>query len=162
MTPPEMGLVRHGEVIDVSRDAEVDALHDEIRTLRTELSIAKRDADRAKADAERALAALRKQLSPLYRALQGVFGELDAAGVAETTGSPMPSRTSAVWENWKTKLGPMPARFIDALMLHGDMNVAQLRIACACGQQTVYDNIAKLNKAGLINKAGGRYSLKQL
>ena len=30
-------------------------------------------------------------------------------------------RKAAVWEDWKRKMPGIPARFIDALMLHGEL-----------------------------------------
>jgi hypothetical protein len=156
-------LVLRGEVVD-GRDAEIDVLEAEVKRLRRELAIANGEIAKAKADASRALTGLRKQLTPLYRALQSVFGELDAVGVEN---GPMSfaadnPRVSAVWNNWKSKLGGGPSKVIDALLLHGDMNTQQLAIACGCDRTTIPGYIHRLNKAGLINKNGGRFSLKQL
>jgi hypothetical protein len=114
------------------------------------------------------LSALRRQLGPLYRALQAVFGELDVAGVegggGESTTSSSTPKVTAVWESWKQKLGSntAPARVIDALLQHGELNVAQLKVAAKMANQTVYDSIHRLNKLGLINKNGGKFSLKTL
>lgn len=158
-------LVLRGQVVD-DRDTEIEQLRDDNRRLRRELTIANGEIARAKADSARALGALRKQLAPLYRALQAVFGELDAAGMDEMPieSSGREPRVSQVWESWKSKLGgdTAPARVIDALLQHGELNVAQLKVAAKMANQTVYDSIHRLNKLGLINKNGGRYSLKQL
>lgn len=143
------------------RDREIDALRAEVKTLRTDLTIARTEAARAQQDADRALGMLRKQLTPLYRALQAVFGELDAAGVEDAPQNTSP-RVSAVWENWKAKLGGGPAKVIDALLLHREMNTQQLAIAIGCDRTTVPNYIHRLNKAGLLNKNGGRFSLKEL
>lgn len=144
-------------------DPELDALRAEIRELRGHLQQARAEATQAKRDAARALSALRKQLTPLYHALQAVFGEIDAAGVDDDApmagGSP---RTSAVWESWKSRLPGGPAKIIDALLLHGDMNTQQLAIATGVHRNSIPHMIFKLNKAGLLNKNGGRFSLKQL
>ena len=110
---------------------------------------------------------------PLYRALQAVFGELDAAGVTDDAPQRSPAaqandapatdaRTKAVWESWKSRLPPACGKVIDALLLHGELNQAQLKVAARLGTSTVSDSVYKLNKAGLINKNGGRVSLKQL
>lgn len=166
-----MTRLLEGDVVpDV--DPEVERLHARVRTLEREVSDAKIEARRAREDADRALSALRRQLGPLYRALQAVFGELDAAGVSEgaqSSAAPPPPpmsgtdpRVAAVWENWKQRLSPACGKVIDALLLHGDLNNAQLKVACRLGTSTVSDCIYKLNKAGLINKNGGRFSLKQL
>jgi hypothetical protein len=115
------------------------------------------------------MAPLRRQLTPLYRALQSVFSELDAAGVVEetigyasSTNNPAPPRTSAVWESWKSRMPGGPAKIIDALLVHGEMNTQQLAIATGVHRNSVPAMIFKLNKAGLLNKNGGRFSLKAL
>jgi len=148
------------EVVTDPND-EIEALQQDNADLRRELS----RAIQAKRASEQGLSALRKQLTPLYRALQAVFGELDAAGVDDSgPANNATPRVSAVWESWKQKLGTntAPARVIDALLGHGELNVAQLKVAAKMANQTVYDAIHRLNKLGLINKNGGRFSLKQL
>jgi hypothetical protein len=155
------------------RDVEAEALRMENRRLRRELQDAQTNEARAREDAQRALLMLRQQLGPLYRALQAVFGELDAAGVADdvrpsavvTPGagaSGMDPRKAAVWDAWKQRLGGQCAKVIDALLLHSDMNSTQLAIAIGTRRQNIPSLIYKLNQAGLINKNGGRFSLKQL
>lgn len=166
-----MALLLEGDVED-PKTQRIAELETENRTLRRDLADAQVEADRAREDANRALAMLRRQLSPLYRALQAVFGELDAAGIAEdaspsasrTSESGVESRVAAVWESWKEKLGrdTGPSRVIDALLQHGELNVAQLKVAGKMATQTVYDSTSKLNRLGLLNKNGGRYSLKKL
>lgn len=144
--------------------AELDALRAEIRELRGHLQQARAEATQAKRDAARALSALRQQLTPLYRALQAVFGEIDAAGVEDvgSSGSASNPRTSAVWESWKSKLGGGAAKVIDALMVHSELNTQQLAIATGLHRTTIPKLIYQLNKAGLLTKNGGRFSLKQL
>ncbi len=159
-----------GEVLpDV--DPELDRLRAENRQLARELDDAKVEARRAREDADRALSRLRTQLSPLYRALQAVFGELDAAGVTESTSpaaaagpaaQPSGRATDPRWESWKQKLPGRTAELIDLLLLHGEMNRNQLMAAMRCGKDVVRVTISRLNVAGLINKNGGRFSLKQL
>lgn len=139
-----------------------DAQRDEIRELRAELSRARADAAKSKHEATHALSALRKQLNPLYRALQAVYGEMDAIGVEEGAATAPTSRMSAVWENWKSKMPGRPAQIIDALMLHGAMNSTQIAIAIGIHRNNVPQLIFRLNKAGLIDKNGTKYSLKQL
>lgn len=153
-----------GQVADaVDADPRLLELEDEVRELRKELSQAKAEASQVKRESGRALASLRRQLSPLYRALQDVFGELDAAHVEDgpviSGGAP---RVSAVWESWKSRLPGGPAKIIDALLLHGEMNTQQLAIATGVHRNSIPAMIWKLNKAGLLNKNGGRFSLKPL
>lgn len=148
-------------------DSELEsdhALREEIRDLRDRLRDAQRELSAAQHESARALGNLRRQLGPLYQALQMVFGELDAAGVNEApaASAQVNSRTSAVWENWKTKLPGRPAQIIDALLLHGEMNSTQIAIAIGIHRNNVPGLIFRLNKAGLIDKNGTKYSLKKL
>lgn len=141
-------------------------LEDEIRELRAALATANATAAQAKRDIARALGPIRKQLLPLYQALQQVFGELDAAGVADSGNSAAPSqdaRLKAIWDGWKARLGPTCAKVIDALLLQPEMTNRQIAMAIGTGRiQTIYDAVAKMNKASLLMKNGDRYSLKQL
>lgn len=160
-----------GEVKD-PQALRIAQLETELRQARRELSDAQVDAERARADASRALSMLRRQLSPLYRALQAVFGELDAAGVTdeapsathapETSAAGRSAKEMALWSDWKAKLPPGCGKVIDALLLHSDLNVKQLKVAAKMGENSVYQATSRLGQAGLINKNGGRFSLKQL
>lgn len=113
---------------------------------------------------QRAVAALRRVLEPQYIALQAIFGQIylltDNPTGDISGGESDPKRK--VWESWKSKLGGMSAKFIDALLEHGEMSVAQLRVAMKCRQQTVYDIASKLGRLGLLDKNNNRYSLKKL
>lgn len=150
--------------------AELKELREENKKLARALQDANMRAERATEDAVRAVSALRRQLTPLYRALQAVFGELDAPGIGDSRDAEAPSsppaqdaRVRAVWESWKSKLGGTVAKGIDALLLHGELDTAQLAIAAGLDKRTVTNTVVyKLNGAGLINKNGGRFSLKQL
>jgi hypothetical protein len=166
-----------GSVIDVGfdvdeKDQQIESLRTEVRQLKRALGDAQVEAERAREDANRALSMLRRQLGPLYRALQAVFGELDAAGVADVPNAApalngaapaADTRLQSVWASWKTKLGGTVAKGIDALLLHGELDTQQLAIAAGVDKRTVTNTIVyKLHGAGLINKNGGRFSLKQL
>ena len=154
-----------GQVEDV-RDRRIRDLEAQVDLLQRLVVEAQDETRQYRANTDDAFARLRQQLSPLYRALQGVFGELDAAGVDEPAGqsSPVKARAAAVWESWQQKLGASsaPARVIEALLAHGELNVAQLKVAAKMATQTVYDATSKLNRLGLITKNGGRISLKAL
>lgn len=148
-------------IVEDEGGADIAALREENRELRVQLSAARREAETAQRETAHALAALRKQLAPLYRALQAVFGELEAAGV-EDTASHVASADPR-WQSWKDKLGRTSATVIDALLLHGEMSAQQLASVCKMAKVTVYDVMTKkLIKNGLIEKNGGRYSLRQL
>lgn len=147
---------------------EIKELREENKKLARALQDANTRADRAREDADRALSALRRQLTPLYRALQGVFGELDAAGVSEA-GDTTPESSSGrsvremtLWADWKTKLPSTCSRVIDVLLLHNDLSVKQIMANAKMGEATVYAATSKMGRLGLIEKSGGRFSLKQL
>lgn len=149
---------------DDERDADLAALRDQIGRLQAELRTARAETAAAKRQAEQALSALRKQLSPLYRALQSVFGELDAAGVEDTPvgTSAVSSRIDTIWASWKSKFPGKPSMIIDALMVHGQMSISQIAIAIRSDRRNVPPMLSKLKGAGLLEKNGSMFSLKQL
>lgn len=153
-------LVLRGDVV-TDQQEEIHALQAEIVRLRRELAMANGEIARAKTDSARAVGALRTQLLPLYRALQSVFGEMEAIG-DDSGGMPVDARTATIWATWKQRLGGQCAKVIDALLLQPGMNTTQLAIAIGTHRNNVPNLILKLNKAGLINKNGGCFSLKQL
>jgi hypothetical protein len=108
----------------------------------------------------RGQAKLKQQLSPLFEALKMVFGELQDVEATATISAGAASLVK--WQSWKEKLPGRPAEFIDLLLLHNEMTGAQLQAAARCGKDTVYQTIAKLNKAQLLVKNGGKFSLKAL
>ena len=126
-----------------------------LRDARTETAIAQRESARA-------LGALRQQLSPLYRALQAVFGEIDAAGIADDGAAPANPRIAAVWESWKQKMGGHAGQIIGVLQLHREMTAQQIAIAIGIHKKNVPQLVHKLKKNGLINKNGDKFSLKEL
>lgn len=151
-----------------TRDTQIAELKAEVRGLKADVARAQAEAHQARRESARALSALRQQLAPLYRALQMVFGELDAAGVEEPAAAPQGAapasnaRVAMVWEEWKKRLGEGPGKIITALLLHGEMNTPQLVVATGYHRKSIGNFISKLNTTGLINKNGGKFSLKQL
>jgi hypothetical protein len=113
---------------------------------------------------ERGVQELRTTLGPLYGALKLIYGEIDAMGIEDSSPMATSGRSaSPVWESWKNRLGGASARIIDILLMHGELNQEQIRIHIGTNRkQTIYDAIAKLNKAGIINKRDGKISLKEL
>ena len=109
----------------------------------------------------RGVTQLREILSPMFNGLKMVFGEIDAMGVVDAPSAP-DSRVAAIWSDWKQKFPGHPSRAIDALLLHGSMTQGQLRIAVGCATGTISNVVSILNRAGLINKNGGKISLKEL
>jgi len=159
-------MLLEGHTPDDTRTRE-RVLQDEIQRLRSRVSQLEASLIEARGQMDiqlRGVEELRRQLSPLFHALGAVFGELDALAphdARDAHGAP-DARTAQVWENWKQRLGGLPAKAIDALLLHGEMNRSQLRIAVGCATRSVTDIVYKLNQAGLINKNGGKISLKEM
>jgi hypothetical protein len=141
---------------------EVEVLRRKVARLEEDLEhsqAALADAREQSAASVRACTALRRQLEPLYQAMRMIFGELDAVSGVAPEEHP---RTSAVWESWKQRLGGRKADFIDLLLVHGAMSHKQLAAANHCAYQTSVDTIVAMNKAGIISKNGGKFSLKEL
>lgn len=123
------------------------------------------DAERRKTRGlELGVTELRRQLSPLYQALRMVFGEMDAIPVGEGVPSSVPNVKRKVWDDWIDKFGreTLNAKLIAALLDHGTMSPAQLRVAMKCGENSVYEAIKRLKKLGLLQGTAGKYSLKEL
>lgn len=110
---------------------------------------------------ETGVAELRKVLGPLYQGLQHIHGEFDRMGIATATENVAPQK-KAVWEDWKRKLDPQCGKAIDALLIHGEMNRAQLRLHVGCAAKSTAGIVFRLNKMNLIRKNGGRISLKEI
>jgi hypothetical protein len=164
---PQNQRLLEGEVMDVGDDGEAARLRDELRRVAGE-----RDALRAENvrlrqrvnQIDGPAVALRQTLDPL-RAIMGEIEVIDpqpVAGAAPAAGAAPDSRSAAVWESWKQKLGGSAAKVITALQHHGEANTQQLSILTGLHRTTIPKIIYEVNKAGLINKAGGRFSLKQL
>ncbi len=139
--------------------------HDRIRDLEAEL-VETREAlrqERLRATQNtQAVREMRTVLLPLYNALRRLFDEMESNGIAEVA-TPVDDRKRAVWDAWKQRMPGIPARIIDALLLHGALTQTQLRIHAQCARSSVPNAVLALNRAGLINKeSGGRISLKQL
>lgn len=152
------------------RDRQLESLKEQLREAREQLEQVEQElaAERSKRKGvERGVQEMRRVLAPLYGALQLLHGEMDAMGIgvspqAETGNGSYDQKKAAVWESWKKKLGGKAADAIDVLALHGELNADQLRLHLHCATNYVYNVISQLNKAGIINKNGGRISLKEL
>lgn len=127
-----------------------------------EMEMRARNAEEKVRALESGLIQLRQVLTPLHNALNMVFGEIEAAGVSGAAPAQADSRVSAIWESWKSKLPSGQAKAIDALLLHGSMTTAQLRIHIGCATRTAINIVAALKSKGLIVKNGAVASLKQM
>lgn len=159
---PNNALVVHGTVVD--DDVRADGRR--VQDLEERLAKALMQVDRLKTEIEQhrrerlAVLAVQRQLEPFYRALAGIFGDFEH--VSDDGASGVDDRVKKIWDTWKQKLPGYPAKIIDALLIQSDMNTTQLAIACGCKTQRISEGIMKLNRAGLITKNGGRFSLKAL
>jgi len=167
MAQPLLGEYVDGTSAD-NRDNIVPELRRQIRELEQDLMGANHQIqalERENSLMRNAMTVLRRKLDPFRVVIAAIFGELDVIPVDEAvmvSAPPVDDRKRAVWESWKQKLGGKPADLIDALLVHGEMNAVQLRVAMRCHINSVYEATAKLQKMGLLNKSGGKYSLKQL
>lgn len=160
-----------GEVVDAD-PSEAQRLRDELRRVSGERDALRTENVRLRQrvnQVEGPAAALRQTLDPLYNALRAVMGEIEvinpepvAPGQPAQAGAAVDTRTAAVWESWKQRVGTTAAKIITALLEHGEANTQQLSILTGLHRTTIPQGIYKLNKASLINKVGGVYSLKQL
>jgi hypothetical protein len=145
---------------DYRRD--VQRLEDENRSLR-------RDLEDAVADKEkyaRSIRNLQSTLLPFHRAFRVLFGEMDLAVGEATAGPANPSAPAEQgndprWESFKNRFPGVGARIIDALQIHGDMQVTHLATFVKAAKGTVYNAGDKLSAAGAITRAGGIWSLKR-
>lgn len=152
------------KLLEMGEPSELELLRRRIEELEDELRLERLKVEEVRqrsVSSGRALTRLRSQLQPWYSALRMVFGELDDAGTETMEQVSASTGLSAKWEMMKAKLGGRQAEFID-LLKHGEMTAAQLRAAAHCDIRTAYSVIEKMKNAGLLNKNGGKFSLKEL
>jgi hypothetical protein len=138
---------------------EKQQLDEELLSVRRDLD----DSNREKERLERTLRNLRQQLSPLHRALRAVFGEIELAIGEEDFAAPSPSgsegpqaqRTDPRWESYKQNFPGAPARMIDALLTHREMNITQLSKLLKMDYSTAKAAASKLRQAGAITGERG-------
>lgn len=141
-------------ILHDDRDTIIAGLREQLRAAREELAIERS----RESGVEEGVAQLRQALAPLKEGLDRIFGILPVStGLAMAV-----PKNSAAWESWKQRLGGQPAKAIDALLVHGALTQTQLRIHVGCAQGSVPGIVYALNKAGVINKNGGKISLKEL
>jgi chromosome segregation ATPase len=157
-----------GQVVTPSSD-EITRLRREIAGLEQELSIAHAEnaaLRRQSSAATHALKTLKKLLSDPYKVLQVIMGELEIVEVDDDDDSNATVRrggNDAVWDKWKSDLGGACAKIISALQERGELSASQLRVAAQTPRtQTIYDATSRMFKLGLLNRNGGKYSLKEL
>jgi hypothetical protein len=126
---------------------------------------------RKNTNTEKGVAELRKLLAPFYQWLGVVFGHIDSLGISDapqTSSQPSSAdpRKTAVWDSWVEKLGgkeSFAGKMIVALLQHGALTSKQIAIHIGTKRmQTVYETTLKVNKAGILDKNGDRFLLKEL
>lgn len=133
---------------------------------KTELVAAQQEASRLRAQVaemhrqigsyKSALEAVRKAMEPEYRALQKLFDELQAIKPSDEV-----AESIEVFEPWKKKLGPGPAKLIDCLIERGgELTRVQLQTLSGYGPRSMTTHISRLNSNGLIEKDGNLIRLR--
>ena len=140
----------------------IASLEDDLRASQQET---KDERDKS-ATAKRALANVRQTLQPLFTSLRVLFGELDAAGI-ETPGNGTPAAagptaSGGIWVAQKRRFPGRPADIIDALLERPGMTTQALATTIRAAVRTITRNIFVLNKAGLVQKNGSQFFLKEL
>lgn len=151
------------KLLEMGEPSELQLLRQRVEELEGELENSRDALEREKKKsivAIRAMGTLRGILQPLYNGLKAIYGELDAAGAQGM--QPSDSQADGKWEIWKRKLPGKTAEIIQALLDHGEMTVKQMMAATHTGQNTVYGITAKLGELKLLNKNGGKFSLREL
>ncbi len=159
------GLVLHaGQPAPDHRDRIIQSLEKENVDLKRDLKHAREELASAKGESARAIEQLRRLLTPFKQAIMMVFGEMDTIGGEAQCepGQPVDDKKAAVWESWKQRLGGQKAKCIDAFLTHGALTATQLRVIVGCANSSVPGLISDLRQVGLLEKNGGKYSLKQL
>lgn len=156
------------ERFDRARELEMEVerrVHERTKNLAQqirELDEEVRARDRRIATLESSISNLQQALLPTYRGMQKLFGEIeDAIGSDPAPVGTVPGQSLSVWEAAKRQFPGKAAEFIDLLMTR-PMNTTQLATTARCAPRTVTKVIFTLNKAGLIEKNGGVFSLKQI
>jgi hypothetical protein len=127
-----------GEVVD-----ELATLREDVAELRKELDELQDSLDRD-----------RQKLGAMLHALRAIFGG-EAEAIPQPTGTSNPR-----WEALKRAFPGRCAELIDTLIAHGPLRTSQIAAIMRSDPRTVTQLIHKLNKAGGIEKNGGKFSLK--
>lgn len=122
---------------------------DDLSTLREEVTELRKELD----ELQERLDADRQRLGNMLHALRAVFGEGEAVPVS-------PGGVNPKWEALKRAFPGRCAELIDTLIAHGPLRTSQIAAIMRSDPRTVTQLIHKLNKAGGIEKNGGKFSLK--
>lgn len=153
-----------GEVVNGDRP-ELERLRSTVDRLTRERDALREENDELQSrlrESDAPIVAIRAKLEPFYRLLQALWGDIEQVAPEPTAAaSNAAPQSSPIWDSWKARLPGAPAKIIDALLLHRDASVEQLVVLTGISRKpTIYDAVHRMNKAGIINKNGGRFSLK--
>lgn len=132
-------------------DSHIVEPEDELAKLREELSEMRAELDELQDSLERD----RQKLGATLHALRAIFG-----GSPDTTQPVSSASMNPRWEALKRAFPGRPAELVDVLIAHGPLTTTQIAAIMRADTRTVHQLIYKLNKAGGIEKNGGRFSLK--
>lgn len=140
----------HQEVLDLRR--QIKELDEEVR-----------ERDRRIAKLEKGVDTLQHALAPTFRGMQMIFGVFEDLGINPEDAysqTAAPKGDASFWDLQKRRFPGKPSEIID-LLLERSMNTSQIAAAGRMDPRTVTKTIYILNKAGLVEKNGGMFSLKQ-
>jgi hypothetical protein len=140
MSVHDAALVPFNEITNAELLRRIEKLDKEVLELR---GIVKGQAD-----------ALRMVLSAVLRRMAD---ELSAGDVAAAPAA------GGAWDMWKSRVTPRAKQVIEVLLAQREATAKQLCAALKCDPRTLAKGpIYELNRAGLLSKNGGMYSLKPL
>lgn len=157
-------LMGHVESEDTEQlRAEVRKLRAEVARLESSNAVggAKlKDAGRELEQTQRVIVAIKKILGPLHEVLGVLFGEIEEIGGVDAHLDITP--VSGKWQLIGARVGGKQKQIIDLLLLQNQMSVKQMSKAMHCAYNTADSNARAMREAGLLEKNGAQYSLKNL
>jgi hypothetical protein len=152
---------------DDPRDAEIRRLKAQLTRLVDENSRLREELAGSTATLHREQAPLRqvkKILDPLHRALQALYGEIEAAGIEDSSapaaaaapGQPIPETKYAAW---KQRLSPACGKIIDALLVQ-PLTHSQMVVYCKMHFDTIGKALKIMKANALLEQDGKVYRLK--
>lgn len=144
MGQPLLSQTLEAEVVEPGE--ELEGIHEELAQLHQRVE-----------GLEALIQAIRAEVDPWARFRRG------GSGPAAEASSPSSVGGNPKWEMWKRRFPGRVSEVIDLLLVQGSMNQSQLCAVLKCDSRTLSAKmIYPLNKAGLLNKNGGMFSLKEL
>jgi hypothetical protein len=142
---------------------ERQRLEDEARSLRREVEDLTADKQRLGRSVEN----LRRILGPIHNGLRALFGEIELAigeempPFANPSSTPSSDQFDPRWESYKKRFTGVPSKIIDALLIHGEMQITPLAKLIGRHPETTRVAASKLKAAGALQNSAGMWSLKR-